>query len=210
MTCLQRIGGPITRSWFPVIAVVACVGVTTDLGQLHPAAAQVGYGKPTWADSLAEQTTVRLDGGGIAPGTVETGLAGEFSSVGFGDSDRFESFVLSTIVGRFITRSHELGARFDIAASEHATGSASVLGFSSLHLPVRSAAIPFATFAAGGVLASAGHFQLSFGGGYKAFMTDAAAIRVEYRYDLRFFEEANLDTHRILFGLSAFVGPSSN
>lgn len=198
--------------WRPaviVMAMVACFTVAGTLVGVTSTAAQIGYGESARSDSLARRAPVRPANGGIAPGTVETGLTGEFSSIRFGDGNRFETFVLSAIFGRYTTRYYELGFRFDIAASDGAEGIASVLGFSSLHLPVKSAAVPFATIAAGGVIASAGRFQMSFGGGYKAFMTDAAAIRVEYRYDVRFFETANLGAHRVLFGISAFDGPSS-
>jgi hypothetical protein len=219
---LPMINLSVWRPAVPVIvmAVVACVTVPGTLVWVTSAAAQVGYGEPARTDSLARRAPVRPASGGITPGTVETGLTGEFSSIRFrdrnrfGDGDRFESFILSMIFGRYTTRYHELGVRFDvtkfdITTSDGTDGVGSLLGFSSLHLPVKGAAVPFATIAAGGAIGSTGRFQMSFGGGYKAFMTDTAAMRVEYRYDVRFLEAANVDAHRILFGISAFHGPSS-
>lgn len=174
----------------------------------QPAWSQVGHEVPAVIDSLAgKRAPVRSAEGGITPGTVETGVTGEFSSAAFDGGDRFQTFVFSSDVGRFFTRYHEVGARFDIVASDGSPGTAAVLGVSSFHLPLRGASIPFVSFAAGAVVANDGHFQLSLGGGHKGFLSDTAALRMEYRYDRRFFELGHLSTHRVVFGVSAFAGP---
>jgi hypothetical protein len=49
-------------------------------------------------------------------------------------------------------------------------------------------------------------FILSFGGGVKAFIAESAAIRVEYRYDRIFLDFADMDQHRMMFGVSGFLG----
>lgn len=46
---------------------------------------------------------------------------------------------------------------------------------------------------------------INFGGGVKLFFTRDAALRVEYRYKIRFHDPEDIYTHHILFGLSAFI-----
>ncbi len=47
--------------------------------------------------------------------------------------------------------------------------------------------------------------MINFGAGTKLFFTPDAALRVEYRYRTQLADPENIDSHNVLFGISAFL-----
>ena len=191
-----------------------------------------------------------LGSGLIETDRSEYSFSGSYQSIARDEEDRGnkESILLNGEIGRFLTPRHQFGGRVGIDWLSGRDSLVDLKGILSavytLHLNPHSRNIGFFCispgFAMNGISTrgslleefSGTHFQLGVGGGLKAFTSENAAVKIEYRYD-RVFDSAlgssivecrpsfpncrgfiegrksDFDRHSIFVGISLFTNRGS-
>lgn len=148
-------------------------------------------------------------------GVTELGVAGAYLHVADTADHLME---IEVRAGRMMGAGMELEIETSLARAWDDDGSAVTLGaMGSFVYNIRTYAgwVPF--FLGGGGLAygrsslgsdvrSETDAAIHFGLGTRFFFTESAALRLEYRFGSRLADPESINSHRILAGLSAFLG----
>jgi hypothetical protein len=187
---------------------------TRPAGPIALAILAVASTPPPAADA---QTAADLQ---IAPDSFEVAVTGGYHSLDLdGAGGRTHAIFVAAELGRFLGRSHEVGARLDFFAIGNASPGVTVAGVYSYNFNTGDYMVPFlaAGFGLGfdtvplvgpvpAVVDDVSR-QLSLSAGTKDMIGNSAAVRVEYRYDRILREAEDYDRHSVLFGISLLIGP---